>query len=171
LGPGTPYRSSEFHRIVDVDEYPVVDATRVDAPMVRDLYAWWSSANGGRPPSRRLFDVTEHRRLVANLFLVERRGDGFAYRVRGEEVLRLLGGSARGPAVAAHLPRDYRRLLDDYYRRVLEERICFGCRGTLAFWDRSSVLFESLDCPLTDAEGVPRFVLGVIQPTGRAFER
>jgi len=171
LGPGTPFRASEFHRIVDVDEFPVDSGTRLDAPMVRELYGWWAAANDGRPPSRRQFDVVDHRRLVANLFLVERRDDRFLYRVRGEEVLRLLGGSARGPAVAAHLPDHYRRLLDDYYRRVLDARICFACRGTLAFWDRSSVLFESIDCPLTDAEGEPRFVLGVIQPTGRVDER
>lgn len=87
--------------------------------MVRDLFGWWSSVNGGQPPIRRLFDVIAHRLPVANLFLVERRGDGFADRVRGEEVLRRLGGSARGPGVAARLPRDCRRLLDDDVRHEM----------------------------------------------------
>lgn len=160
-------RTSEFHRIVEVDSFPVDGTTRFAAPMVQDLFDWWTAAGAGRAPARHLFDVTDHRRLVANLFLVERRDDDFVYRVRGEEVLRLLGGQRRGRSVSAHPPDQYQHLLNDYYRRILETGICHGCRGTLAFWDRSNVLFESIDCPLTDADGVPRFVLGVIQPTGR----
>jgi hypothetical protein len=158
-----PHKISEFHRITEVEETPVDTETEFACDLVRNLRDWWFEAGQGGLPRKRAFDIADHPRLAASIFLVEIQNGEFWYRVRGEEVLQMLGGSERGKRVAAHRAEDYGHLLGGYYATVLEARRPYRCRGTLGFMNKAHVRFESIDCPLADDEDSPRFILGVIE--------
>lgn len=159
---------SDFHRVAEVKEAIVAPGDPLFSEKVTALYRWWVTSGGGAPPPRATFDVAEHGGIAANLYLVERTPeDGFRFRVRGEEVIRLLGGKPLFQDVLDYGGPVYGPLLSDYYRAVMEDGRCRRCTGTLHFWNKSFIRFESVDCPLVDDGGRIRFLIGLIDPIGR----
>src|SRR3546814_4507251 len=71
-------------RITGLTIDPVASPAEIESPKAQALYLWWSSRDG-RIPMRRDFDITEHRHLAANIFLLAVEDAGrYAFRVRGE---------------------------------------------------------------------------------------
>ncbi len=158
---------SDFHRVAEVTETVVTPGVSFLSGRTGALYRWWAGAGHGAPPPRARFDVAEHAAIATNLYLVERGRDGtFRFRVRGNEAIRLLGGKALFQDLLDYGGAVYGPLLRDYYRAVMEDGRCRRCTGTLRFWNKDFVRFESVDCPLADETGQVRFLIGAIDPVG-----
>lgn len=143
-------------------DFVVTDETAFHSDKVRALHAWWRAAGSGGMPYRRDFDVSNHRDMVSHLFLVRVVEDGFLFKLTGESAIRLFGHNNTGKTVRADSREDYGHGIYDYYRRVVEQRRCFMCLGTLTANDRVYVNFESLDCPLTDDGHTVSAIIGVV---------
>ena len=159
----TSTRASQLHRIFDIEERIVGQSTAFLTPMTRYLHMWWVRSNGGRLPLKRQWDVTEHRPIIANLFLTELMPDGeFRFKLIGEDVIKMLGVNNTGKVVKNAHRADYGHALDEYYRSIVRDPVCKLCRGSLAFAERDFCRFESIDCPLSsDGERVD-LVIGVM---------
>lgn len=128
--------------------------------LVADAVAWWRDS--GAPPPRTAFDISRHPAWASNLFLVRRlSASRFEYRLAGEEVIRIVGINARGwtfdrtaedPKIAGYA---------EYLERVATDRLPWRCTGRT---ERKGVFanpFESVDLPLTDADGEVSAILGL----------
>lgn len=141
-------------RIDDIVEAAVDEATEFLSPKVKHLYRWWASANGGRMPPRRKFDILDHRPIVANLFVTDVLPTGeFQFRIFGEQVIRIVGRNRTGETVKRGVKGEYGHELYEYYRAVVAQRACRKCNGTLKFAIGGARRFESIDCPLADDSG------------------
>jgi hypothetical protein len=144
----------ELTRIFDIIETGVDAATTFESRRVKHLYDWWASANGGRMPTRRMFDVLDHRPIVANLFVADVLPNGeFKFRLFGEEVIRIVGRNRKGETVKKVDAGEYGHELYTYYRTIVENRACRKCNGSLKFAIGGARRFESIDCPLADDSG------------------
>lgn len=160
MGESTP----SLTRILDVVESPIEAGTNFESKKVRGLYDWWMSANGGQMPARGLFDVVEHKSVVANLFVVDvLPGGEFLFRLTGEDVIQILGRNRKGESVKRSAAGEYGHELAAYYESVVAQRVCRKCTGSLVFATRGLRRFESIDCPLGD-EGNDRVsaIIGVM---------
>jgi hypothetical protein len=54
-----------------------------------------------------------------------------------------------------------------YYDAVLAGGVPTICRGDIRFDNGRTALFESIDCPLVDESGQPRFILGLADVVDR----
>ena len=146
--------NNDLTRIYDIVEVRVDASTEFLSPKVKHLYRWWATANGGRIPSRRSFDIVDHRPIVANLFVTDVLETGeFQFRIFGEGVNRIIGRNRTGETVKHADKGEYGHELYQYYRTVVAERVCRKCNGTLKFAIGGARRFESIDCPLTDDRG------------------
>jgi hypothetical protein len=76
-------------RIVDIVESSVDALTTFRSQKAKHLAGWWMTANGGRMPTRAMFDIADHRPIVANLFLVDVLPEGeFLFKLLGEVVIQ-----------------------------------------------------------------------------------
>src|SRR5580765_1460276 len=133
----TSTRTSQLHRIFDIEESEVGQDTAFLSPMARYLYTWWTRSNGGRLPLKRQWDVTEHRPIIANLFLTEIMPDGeFRFKLIGAKVIKMLGVNNTGKVVKDVHRAEYGHALDEYYRSIVRNPVCKLCRGSLAFAER-----------------------------------
>lgn len=158
------FLQSEFHHIESVSRIPAGMQTQFQSNRVARLRGWWCEKSGGgvHMPLRSDFDILDHFDLAPNLFLAQRDEAGhFVYRVRGETVLWLFGGKERGPSVAAYTANEFQQNVDEYYQSILQDGAPVLLRGDVSFANGRSSAFESIDCPLADDEGVPRFILGL----------
>jgi hypothetical protein len=147
-------RPPDLTRIVEIEEAAVDATTRFESAKVKHLYDWWASANDGRMPRRRQFDILGHRPIVANLFLTEVLPEGdFLFRLLGEEVIQIIGRNRTGETVRQAAVGEYGHELYAYYRSVVAERVCRRCTGSLLFATKGARRFESIDCPLADDSG------------------
>lgn len=159
-------RNLLLSRVYGVDEQTVSDDTVFLSPGVAGLYAWWRSlAEGGRLPLRREFDITEHAPLVPDLFLVEVLPNGdYLIKIEGERMIELFGVNNSGRVVSEALGQEeYGHALAEYYRGIVEERLCRRCIGNVErINDRRSLRFEAIDCPLSRDGRQVDFILGVV---------
>lgn len=154
---------SGLTKFFDIKEEAVTPATAFVSKKNKHLYEWWCRANGGLIPSRKMFDVVDHKLIVANLFLTEVLADGdFVFRLFGEGVIQIVGRNRKGELVQKGAAGDYGHALYEYYHNVVAGRICRKCAGSLAFAGRDLRTFESIDCPLTDDSGNVTFIVGVM---------
>lgn len=156
--------AGDLTRIYDIVEATVDETTEFLSAKVRHLHRWWASASGGRMPKRKLFDILDHRTIVANLFVTDVLSTGeFQFRIFGEEVIRIVGRNRTGEVVKRADKGEYGHELYEYYRGVVTHRVCRKCNGTLKFAIGGARRFESIDCPLADesAEGVSA-IIGVM---------
>jgi len=139
---------TRIHDIVDTD---VDESTEFLSSKAKHLYRWWGLANGGRMPTRKMFDILDHRAVVANLFVTDVLPTGeFQFRILGEEVIRIIGRNRTGEMVTHRNKGEYGHELYEYYRMVVANRVCRKCTGTLMFAIGGARRFESIDCPLAD---------------------
>jgi hypothetical protein len=150
-------------KFFDIKEEAVTPATAFVSKKNKHLYDWWCRANGGLIPVRKMFDVVEHKMIVANLFLTEVLPDGdFVFRLFGETVIQIVGRNRKGELVQKGAVGEYGHALYEYYHSVVAARVCRVCAGSLAFAGRELRKFESIDCPLTDDAGKVTFIVGVM---------
>jgi hypothetical protein len=150
-------------KFFDIKEEAVTPATTFVSKKNKHLYDWWCRANGGLIPVRKMFDVVEHKMIVANLFLTEVLPDGdFVFRLFGETVIQIVGRNRKGELVQKGAVGEYGHALYEYYHSVVAARVCRVCAGSLAFAGRELRKFESIDCPLTDDAGKVTFIVGVM---------
>ncbi|MET1026912.1 MAG: hypothetical protein ABWY00_07080, partial [Dongiaceae bacterium] len=57
---------------------------------------------------------------------------------------------------------DYGHALYDYYKDIVDRRICLRCQGRLALLDADHKRFESIDCPLIDDTGQVARIIGAM---------
>ncbi|WP_119460197.1 PAS domain-containing protein [Rhodospirillaceae bacterium SYSU D60014] len=152
-----------FNRIFDIEESIVDIETLFHSAKVKHLYDWWCMAGGGRLPSRGMFDVVDHKSIIANLFLTEvtPRGD-FVFRLLGEEVIAMVGRNYTGETVKDSSWAEYGHALGAYYRSIIEAKTCRRCVGSLAFPDNDLRRFESIDCPLSSDGMAVDMIIGVM---------
>ena len=147
----TSGNDGDLTRIYDIVDANVDQSTRFLSAKVKHLYRWWALANGGLMPKRRMFDILDHRSLVANLFVADVLPTGeFQFRILGEEVIRIIGRNRTGETVTHKNKGEYGHELYEYYRMVVANRLCRKCTGTLMFAIGGARRFESIDCPLAD---------------------
>jgi hypothetical protein len=147
-------KQGELTRITDIVESPVDAATEFRSRKVTHLADWWRTANGGRMPTRAMFDILDHRPIVANLFLVEvLPGGEFLFKLLGEQVIQIIGRNRTGESVRRVNIGEYGHELHEYYQSIIAGRVCRKCTGSLMFSIGGMRRFESIDCPLTDRAG------------------
>jgi hypothetical protein len=147
----TSGNDGDLTRIYDIVETNVDNATEFLSSRVKHLYRWWALANEGRMPKRKMFDILDHRSIVANLFVVDvLPSREFQFRILGEEVIRIIGRNRTGETVTHKSKGEYGHELYEYYRTVAANRLCRKCTGTLMFAIGGARRFESIDCPLAD---------------------
>jgi len=169
-------RDLAISRVYGIAEETVTDATAFLSPKVAHLYAWWrqracadltgaamSAGAAPRVPLRREFDIADHPQIVPDLFLVEVLPSGeFLMKLEGERVIELFGINNTGRIVSEGAEGDYGHALAEYYRGIVEERLCRRCLGNLEqVDDRRWIEFESIDCPLSRDGSQVDFILGV----------
>ncbi|MBX6324262.1 MAG: PAS domain-containing protein [Rhodospirillaceae bacterium] len=159
--------ASALNRFFNIEESRVCAETQFLSAKTRRLYEWWAGANGGRMPTRRMFDVTEHRAIVASLFLTEVTREGeFVFRLLGEEVIQMIGRNPTGDVVKRIGSAAYGHALHEYYRSIVASRECRKCFGSLAFADKDFRYFESIDCPLSNDGLRVDYIVGAMDLVG-----
>ncbi|HEY7687566.1 MAG TPA: PAS domain-containing protein [Dongiaceae bacterium] len=154
---------SALTKFFDIKEEAVTPQTKFVSKKNKHLYEWWCRVNGGQIPSRRMFDVVDHKMIIPNLFLTEVLPDGdFVFRLFGETVIQLVGRNRKGELVQKGEVGEYGHALYEYYHSVVAGRVCRLCLGSLAFAGRDLRKFESIDCPLTGDGGKITFIVGVM---------
>ncbi len=155
----TQERVENFNKI---ERLPVENIDQLMSPLSRSLYNWWSGFSP-KMPSRADFDITQHRDLPSNVFLVEKLENGdFHYRLHGELVTQLVGRSNQNVTFSKDSDVLDDRLLADHLGNVIKARTAFQCHGDLSAFNRDFIRFESLDCPLANQDGHITHILGVI---------
>jgi hypothetical protein len=141
-------------RIVDIVESSVDALTTFRSQKAKHLAGWWMTANGGRMPTRTMFDIADHRPIVANLFLVDVLPEReFLFKLLGEVVIQIIGRNRTGERVSRGDTSEYGHDLHDYYQSIVTARACRKCTGTLEFSIGGMRGLESIDCPLADNRG------------------
>ena len=159
--------TSALNRFFNIQESGVAAETQFLSAKTRHLYEWWARVNSGRMPTRRMFDVTEHRPVVASLFLTEVASDGeFVFRLLGEDVIQMIGRNPTGETVKRVGNTEYGHALHEYYQSIAAARACRKCFGSLAFADKDFRYFESIDAPLVDENGRVAIIIGVMDLVG-----
>lgn len=153
---------SALHRMYGIKEIPVDGATVFESAKCARLHGWWATCGAEDPPPRTAFDITEHRPIVAHLFLVQKNAEGFTFKLYGEEAIHILGVNPSGMNVRAFSMERYGYDLEEYYRMVCDSRRCYRCSGRLTMAAREHFRFESVDCPLTDDAGGISHIIGVM---------
>ena len=86
-------------------------------------------------------------------------------------MIELFGVNNSGRVVSESLgPEEYGHALAEYYRGIVEERLCRRCIGNVErINDRRSLQFEAIDCPLSRDGGQVDFIVGMVVglPDGR----
>jgi hypothetical protein len=160
----TSGNDGDLTRIFDIAEANVDESTEFLSAKVKHLYRWWALANEGHMPKRKMFDIIDHRSIVANLFVADVLPTGeFQFRILGEEVIRIIGRNRTGETVTHKNKGEYGHELYEYYRTVVTNRLCRKCSGTLMFAIGGARRFESIDCPLADDNSDEvRAIIGVM---------
>jgi hypothetical protein len=158
---------SALNRFFNIEESIVGPDSQFLSQKTKHLYAWWVAAGGGRIPNRRQFDVTDHRSIVANLFLTDVTAEGeFVFRLLGEDVIQIIGRNTTGEAVKRVGRGEYGHALHQYYESIVQSRQCRKCFGSLAFADKDFRYFESIDCPLAGDDGRVNAIIGAMDLVG-----
>ena len=157
-------QNSGLSKFFDIEESVVDATTRFLGAKSTLLYDWWVANAGGGMPLRRSFDIVDHKAIVPNVFLVDVTADGnFVFRLLGEEVIQMIGWNRTGEVVRSGAVGEYGHALYEYYWSIVAAKTCRRCVGSLAFVDRPSTRFESIDCPLSaDGQRVTS-IIGVME--------
>lgn len=161
FGDRADHRDDNFDEIrrFDIDGYH-----RFRTSAVQHIFDWWSSFDP-RKPGRSDFELADHVAVAPHLFLIRVLGTAqFEYRLNGEAVVHLVGYSMKGAVFDTEDPAPGRRVLAEYYRSLIDAGVCKRCEGVVHFPDLPSQPFESVDCPLFEADGSVSHVLGALAP-------
>ena len=141
---------------------PALARDQFKTQIIQELFDWWQSFHPGKP-RRQDFDILDHASKAPNLFLVKRLPDGlFDYRLHGEEVVRLVGGSFAPRTFSAADDSVSMSRFAKFLTELDAKNIAMHSFGTLAAIGRAHQEFESLDIPLVDESDTPTHFLGII---------
>ncbi len=156
----TSFREDNFLHI-ERTPYQSVDSLSTD--VTRALFTWWSSFHD-RKPSRSDLDIVSLPHLAPYIYLIEVNSpSSFTYRLCGEEVSQLTGRPYRMVEMSPTCDVLEDRLLSDYLITLLDLKGPCRCRGSLRQSDTGTTLiFESTDLPLYDADGNITHFVGVM---------
>ena len=159
-----PTTESAFNKLFDIEEDAVGRATVFASRKVEYLYDWWLSSGGGdKLPLRAMFDITDHRPIVANIFLTEvGPGSDFTFRLMGEQVIQIIGRNNTGKVLPPGEPGEYGHALHAYYTSIVDQKVCKRCVGSLLFAGKEFKRFESIDCPLSNDGETVSVIIGVM---------
>ncbi len=164
LANGTEHEADMHAAFRNVARRPVHGDIGSAPCHVRALHAWWQRCRGDDIPHRSDFDIIGHFRLAPYLFMLHRRKKGiWEYRLNGEEVVRLMGGSQRGLVFSASDGIPENAAFARYLEQVAESRTAWTCRGSLGFRGKDFLSFASVDCPLAGPDGAVDTILGALQ--------
>ena len=153
------YKSENFRA---VSRLAIESEQDFESPLTLRLYQWWASFSPNTP-SRSDFKIDENWDIAQSIYLVEFLGEGkFHYRINGETVVSLVGKNQAGMTFDIHDSLPELTDLAKYYVGIGNLKKPVKCRGTLAHVDREFIEFESVDCPLVNAEGEVTHILGVL---------
>jgi hypothetical protein len=134
---------------------------RFVSPQLQQLFNWWQGSAQERLPRYSDFDIVDHHLLAPNLFVAVHVESGFVLRLAGEEYQRMLG-IKKGfewrldtPDLAGH---DFAV----YLAFILRQQAPYHSTGSMEMIDRGWLNFESLICPLADADGTISTLMGVV---------
>lgn len=101
--------------------------------------------------------------ILQHLFLIRRLGPGrYHYRVRGEEVRRLIGRDDAPDLIDGASGNAFDRELARYLDYACDTGSTMRCYGDFEQRDRLPVLFESVDLPFLDDGGQRSVILGAL---------
>jgi len=130
-----------------------VDAAELQTEEATALWAWWLQASrNGAQPHRHDFDVVEHGRLAAHLYLVEPVAGGFRLRLAGE-VFEHLFRRKRGHVWLHDAGTPLSRAFAGYFDFVIEQALPYRSTGRMRCEYSDWFSFESLLCPLRHEDG------------------
>ncbi|MBL4666729.1 MAG: PAS domain-containing protein [Sneathiella sp.] len=128
----------------------------------RTLFEWWQSY-GPTPPSREDFDITKLPSLASHIFLIEVLSPGkYLYRLCGQDVGSLIGKIHRMVEFSSESVEFECRKLAAYLDAIIAEDTCCYCTGDLSLFAKKIAQFESIDCPLKNADGTITHFVGVL---------
>jgi hypothetical protein len=157
-----------FQAPFDVVEEILTDIDQLQTTPCRLLFSWWREANGGALPRRDQFDITEHPSLAPFIFLCRRSADGsFQFRLHGEAARAVIGARPmmeRRPPVSANHSKPFIRAVHAYLDALCTHKRAMRCTGSMAGRERGFQRFESIDCPMVNANGEVEFVIGAMHP-------
>lgn len=134
------------------------------SPKIGYIYDWWSGAAAGGIPDWSQFDVTEHSRVIANMFLVKRSAPrSWAYTVRGEAVHALFPSFKGANSLEPSEFPDVAHTLIGYYEDVSAMGACYLVRGTIINDRGDHIDIESIDCPFDNGTQGRNVILGVAE--------
>lgn len=151
---------STIHSVFSINEDVVTASTTFASARTRYLYRWWSGI--GAKPTMNAFVLDQHPLIAANIFMVERIDGEWRFGHYGAQTKQLLDSDPTGHWVKTYSVERYSLPLDEYYDAVIRLGECVKCFGMLSILGRKDVMFESIDCPMLDEAGEPRFILGVL---------
>lgn len=157
-GPDAAARGFRFQKI---DRAPLTDpAVLITEPCRRLVAAYQSFRPDPVWSTDRLPTIGP---ILQYLFLVRRLGPGrYHYRVRGEEVRRLIGGTDAPDLIDGASGNAFDRELAHYLDYACDTGSPMRCYGDLEQKDRLPVLFESVDLPFLDADGQRTIIVGAL---------
>ncbi|MEC9346754.1 MAG: PAS domain-containing protein [Pseudomonadota bacterium] len=126
------------------------------------LAGWLAARQGGLVPAKDSFDPGYMPRLLGHVWLYARDPETGVYsnRLAGEAVNRAWGFSLRGRTTSEIFPASEHDLIVGIWDRILDTPLIhYGRRERL---DGTSLyMAERMVTPLADADGRPRYVLGL----------
>lgn len=155
----TENRSDNFKKISRSD---ISSPEELKTEPLKALFKWWA---GFAPeiPSRRNFDVSDHWKIAPHIHLLQVIKPGhYLYRLNGEKVVDIVGGSRRGDTITLENPLPEDRLFAQYLDDIVARRVPRRCFGTLGLFDKEHSMFESVDCPVKNETGDIEFIIGAL---------
>ena len=130
-----------------------------------EFFEWWSQVRDGDCPYRRQFDIVDHPRWAANVFLVRvESSDPWAFRFQliGNGVIDMLGRNDTGVALSESAWDTPESVATRAYVEMMQHRRPVRFSGSLAVYDRDYIDFESIDAPFLGEDGTVSTVIGLI---------
>lgn len=161
--------------LFDIKRHPVTEDTRFTSPRIMRLLTWWRGFRD-EMPRRGQFDIIDFIDLAPYICLVEALDPEcrkFRFRVKGEIPVEIVGPTdtelifglpGTGYDSPEHGP------LAQYFNDVLTSRQPWRCHGVAQRFGVTRVALETIDLPLADKRGQPRYSLGLMDVLGRQEE-
>jgi hypothetical protein len=154
-----PERTNNFRNI---ERRLITDGADLRGAPCRTLYRWWT---GFAPatPTRVDFDITKTPTIASDIYMLEILEPGrYLYRLCGDNVARLVGRNYRMKEISITGDDLPDALLCEYMDWMVGTGGTSGCTGDFTFLDRGQRNFESVDCPLVDADGKTTHIIGAM---------
>lgn len=173
---GRPKQASgeEKHEpfLFDIKRHPVTEDTKFTSPRIMRLLTWWRGFHG-EMPRRDQFDIIDFIDLAPYICLVEALDPEcrkFRFRVKGEILVEIVGPTDTD--LIFGLPgtgydSEEHAALAHYFNDVLTSRQPWRCHGVALRFGVTRVALETIDLPLADDIGQPRYSLGLMDIVGR----